>query len=359
MSAPASSMRSRSTRTRPPSVPGRPRPRRLLPLQAAAGGRRPAQPGEPDDFRLRPAVGHCCARFGARAALVTKSPQTGLYLFCITGGLLGPAIKHSGFDVIILTGRSEKPGLHRDRRRPRQAARRHPPLGPRHALRAGVHPRRAGPRPAGDHLHRPGRREAGSVRLSAQRAPGAGPRRRRRRHGLQERQGPGRAGRSEAAPVGDQPAFKAAVKKVNAELRSHPFTSGPLKMYGSVSTVAVTLNSGIMPADNWQRSRGQSAGRGPPGRDPARASPGQGRALRRPLPQSLLQGDGGARGPLCRRDDRGARVRDGLRAGQLVRHLRPGRRDRGRPALRSMSVSTRSRQASPSPSPWSASRRGC
>ena len=45
----------------------------------------------------------------ARAALVTKSPQTGLYLFCITGGRLGPAIKHSGFDVIVLSGRSEQP----------------------------------------------------------------------------------------------------------------------------------------------------------------------------------------------------------------------------------------------------------
>ena len=40
---------------------------------------------------------------------MTKSPQTGLYLFCITGGKLGPAIKRSGFDVIVLTGRAEEP----------------------------------------------------------------------------------------------------------------------------------------------------------------------------------------------------------------------------------------------------------
>jgi len=57
-----------------------------------------------------------------------------------------------------------------------------------------------------------------------------------------------------AAPLADPQGFKAAVRAVNEELRTHPFTSGPLKMFGSMSTVAVTLNSGIMPADNWQRA---------------------------------------------------------------------------------------------------------
>ena len=66
----------------------------------------------------------------------------------------------------------------------------------------------------------------------------------------------------EAAPVGDSDAFRAAVKKITKELRAHPFTSGPLKLHGSVSTVAVTLNSGIMPADNWQRSTAREDGAG-------------------------------------------------------------------------------------------------
>jgi aldehyde:ferredoxin oxidoreductase len=59
---------------------------------------------------------------------------------------------------------------------------------------------------------------------------------------------------AEAAPVADRDAFRQAVKKAGVELRDNPFTSGPLKLHGSVSTVAVTLHSGIMPAENWRRS---------------------------------------------------------------------------------------------------------
>ena len=44
------------------------------------------------------------------------------------------------------------------------------------------------------------------------------------------------------------------MREINEQLRANPFTSGPLKMHGSMSTVAVTLNSGMMPADNWQRA---------------------------------------------------------------------------------------------------------
>ena len=65
-----------------------------------------------------------------------------------------------------------------------------------------------------------------------------------------------------SAPLADEAAFKSAVRKANEELRTNPFTSGPLKLYGSVSTVAVTLNSGIMPADNWQRSAPMEEGAG-------------------------------------------------------------------------------------------------
>ena len=40
---------------------------------------------------------------------MTKSPLTGLYLFCITGGKLGPALRRCGYDVIVLTGRAQEP----------------------------------------------------------------------------------------------------------------------------------------------------------------------------------------------------------------------------------------------------------
>jgi aldehyde:ferredoxin oxidoreductase len=224
-------------------------------------GADPLGPENPLIFTSGPLSG-TAAPGSARAALVTKSPQTGLYLFCITGGELGPAIKRSGFDVIILTGRSEKPvyvevtggrvklhdaahlwGL--DTLSAQEYIRDELARGPLAITCIG---------PAGENL------VPYACLLNERRALGRG--------GAGAVMGSKnvkalvvRAG-AEAAPVGDQPAFKAAVKKASAELRSHPFTSGPLKMYGSVSTVAVTLNSGIMPADNWQRSadKAQAAG---------------------------------------------------------------------------------------------------
>jgi len=45
----------------------------------------------------------------ARCTLTTKSPLTGIYLYSVAGGDFGPAIKRSGFDAIIVGGRTEKP----------------------------------------------------------------------------------------------------------------------------------------------------------------------------------------------------------------------------------------------------------
>lgn len=44
-----------------------------------------------------------------RACVVTKSPQTGLYLDSFFGGRFGPEIKYAGYDGIIITGRAEEP----------------------------------------------------------------------------------------------------------------------------------------------------------------------------------------------------------------------------------------------------------
>jgi aldehyde:ferredoxin oxidoreductase len=224
-------------------------------------GADPLGPDNPLIFTSGPLSG-TTAPGSARAALVTKSPQTGLYLFCITGGELGPAIKRSGFDVIVLAGRSEKPvyvEIVGGRAKLRDAAH----LWGLDTLSAQEYIRAELPRgplaitcigPAGENL------VPYACLLNERRALGRG--------GAGAVMGSKnvkalvvRAG-AEIAPLGDPPAFKAAVKKVTAELRSHPFTSGPLKTYGSVSTVAVTLNSGIMPADNWQRSadKEQAAG---------------------------------------------------------------------------------------------------
>ncbi len=198
----------------------------------------------------------------ARAALATKSPQTGLYLFCITGGDLGPVIKRSGFDVIVLTGRSDEPVYVEITG---GKAKLHPAghLWGLDTLSAQEYIRDELPRgqvaitcigPGGENL------VPYACLLNERRALGRG--------GAGAVMGSKnvkamvvRAG-AEAAPVGDPDGFKAAVKKIVKELREHPFTSGPLKLHGSVSTVAVTLNSGIMPADNWQRSAPVDKGRG-------------------------------------------------------------------------------------------------
>jgi aldehyde:ferredoxin oxidoreductase len=216
-------------------------------------GTDPLAPENPMIFAAGPLSG-TQAPGGARAAVVTKSPQTGLYLFCITGGLLGPAIKHSGYDVIVLTGRSENPvyieiadgtaKLHKadhlwglDTQATQEFIRKELRAGELAVTCIG---------PAGEHMvpyacllnerRALGRGGAGAVMGS------------KNLKALVVRKG------ENAAPVADPEAFKAAVREVNEQLRTHPFTSGPLKMFGSMSTVAVTLNSGIMPADNWQRA---------------------------------------------------------------------------------------------------------
>jgi aldehyde:ferredoxin oxidoreductase len=221
---------------------------RLLPA-----GADPLGPANPMIFTSGPLSG-TQAPGGARAAVVTKSPQTGLYLFCITGGLLGPAIKHSGFDVIILTGQSDDPVYVEV-------------TGGTAKLHPAAHLWGLDTQAAQEFI----REELGASEVAVTCIGPAGEHMVPYACLLNERRALGRGGAGavmgsknvkalvirrgeKAAPVADPEGFKAAVRKVNEELRAHPFTSGPLKMHGSMSTVAVTLNSGIMPADNWQRA---------------------------------------------------------------------------------------------------------
>ena len=44
-----------------------------------------------------------------RFSLVTKSPLTGFILYSNTGGSIGPALKSTGFDGLIIKGKSESP----------------------------------------------------------------------------------------------------------------------------------------------------------------------------------------------------------------------------------------------------------
>jgi len=216
-------------------------------------GTDPLAPENPLIFAQGPLSG-TAAPGSARAAVVTKSPLTGLYLFCITGGKLGPAMRRCGYDVIVLTGRAQEPvyvevangtakirsaahlwGL--DTLATQEYIREELPGGKLAISCIGPGGERQVPYACLLNERRAlGRGGAGAVMGS------------KNVKALVVREG------AEAAPVADRDAFRAAVKKAGTDLRDNPFTSGPLKLHGSVSTVAVTLHSGIMPAENWRRS---------------------------------------------------------------------------------------------------------
>lgn len=44
-----------------------------------------------------------------RYIVLTKSPQTGLYLMSISGGNFGTSLRRSGYDIVVIEGESEKP----------------------------------------------------------------------------------------------------------------------------------------------------------------------------------------------------------------------------------------------------------
>jgi aldehyde:ferredoxin oxidoreductase len=217
-----------------------------------APGTDPLGPGNPLIFAAGPLSGTSCPG-SARAAVVTKSPQSGLYTFAITGGDLGPALKRSGYDVIVLTGKAEKPV--------------YVEVGPGGAkLREASHlwgldtqltqevikKERRGADLAITCIGQGGERLVPyACLINERRALGRG--------------GPGAVMGSKnvkalavrkdgpAPPLADPAAFREAARNATDQCRSNPFTSGPLKAYGTVSTVAVTVKGAIMPADNWQR----------------------------------------------------------------------------------------------------------
>lgn len=216
-------------------------------------GTDPLDPRNPLIFGAGPLAG-TTAPGGARASLVTKSPQTGIYLFSITGGRLGPALKRSGHDLVVLTGRAERPvyvELDGGRARVRDAE--HlwglDTQATQEVLRLELRDDEAAITcigPAGERLvpsanlinerRALGRGGAGAVMGS------------KNVKALVVRWG------DEVPPLADPTAFRAAARTAVRELRAHPFTSGPLKAFGSVSTVAVAAHAGILPADNWRRT---------------------------------------------------------------------------------------------------------
>jgi len=69
-------------------------------------------PLSPDNrlvFSTGPLTGSIVPTSG-RFSLVTKSPLTGLILYSSTGGSVGPALKSTGYDALIVSGRLDEPG---------------------------------------------------------------------------------------------------------------------------------------------------------------------------------------------------------------------------------------------------------
>lgn len=215
-------------------------------------GTDPLSPENPLIFAGSPMSGTSCPG-SARGAAVTKSPQSGIYTFAITGGELGPALKRSGYDVIILTGKAEKPV--------------YVEVGPDGAkLHDAAHLWGLDTQVTQELIKAERRGEAVAITCIGQ----GGERLVPYACLINERRALGRGGPGAVmgsknvkalvikkggppAPLGDAAAFREAARNATAQCRANPFTSGPLKSFGTVSTVAVTVNGAIMPADNWQR----------------------------------------------------------------------------------------------------------
>ena len=138
-----------------------------------------------------------------RYAVYFASPLTNGYCECYSGGNLTPQFARTGYKVVIVEGKADGPVYLEISEEGVRVPRRRRPLGPRR-LRGRRRDRRAHRAQEGAGLrHRPGRREAGALRLRQQQqvAP-ARPRRPRRRVRQQEPQGHRLARRRPKVEVG-------------------------------------------------------------------------------------------------------------------------------------------------------------
>ena len=185
-----------------------------------------------------------------RYALHTKSPQTGLYSFSISGGRFGSLMKKTGFDVVIITGKSAKPTYlliddegsvefkeadhlwGKDTELTQETI--HSEISPNVGITCIG--------PAGENL------VPYACLLNERRALGRG--------------GAGAVMGSKnlkavvvrgnkKAPFADSKMLKESIRKGMAELKQNPMTSKVLKMYGSASMLNNLKDNGVLPDKNW------------------------------------------------------------------------------------------------------------
>ncbi|MEE9616700.1 MAG: aldehyde ferredoxin oxidoreductase family protein [Anaerolineae bacterium] len=211
-------------------------------------------PLSPDNkliFTTGPLVG-TLAPSSARFCLHTKSPLTGIYLYSICSGFLGPELKSAGYDVLIVEGQADRPiylSIVGSKVEFVDAA--HlwgmDAIGVQEVVGEELH--RYGEAwvaaigPAGENLSRmacvlselraAGRGGAGAVmgskRLKALAVIG--------RRGVQ---------------VHDLPGFMQLVRGAWQRIDETPFLRQGLSRYGSAISAGLTSEHGVMPVNNWR-----------------------------------------------------------------------------------------------------------
>jgi aldehyde:ferredoxin oxidoreductase len=193
-----------------------------------------------------------------RFLLHTKSPLTQGYLFSISGGNLGAVFKSTGYDAVIIRGKSKDPvylsidgdnisfkeashlwGLNTENT---QELIRSEVRDPKLAITC------IGPAGENGVLY--------SCLINERRALGRG--------------GAGAVMGSKnlkaivfrgdtSTPIFDSVAYSHALKTAFKELRENPMTSKVIPTFGSVGTLALLKESGTLPANNWQTASGEEA----------------------------------------------------------------------------------------------------
>jgi aldehyde:ferredoxin oxidoreductase len=185
-----------------------------------------------------------------RYVLQTKSPQTGLYSFSVSGGRFGRVLKRTGFDQVFITGKSPQPTylLIDDEGRVEFKAADHlwgqDTEKTQEAIRSEVSPDTGisciGP--AGENMvpyaclinerRALGRGGAGAVM------------------GSKNLKAVAVRGRLKT-PLAEAGRLKETIKKGIDELGQNPMTSKVLKLYGSASMLRTLMDNGVLPEKNW------------------------------------------------------------------------------------------------------------
>ena len=203
-------------------------------------------------FSIGPLVGTGVAGSN-RYVLHTKSPQTGLYLFSVSGGHFGREMKGTGFDVILIKGKSKEPiylSIDEDQVHFKDAS---------HLWGMDTEKTQ-------EFIRSELRRADVGITCIGQAGENLVP----YACLINERRALGRGGAGavmgsknlkalvvrgkKKTPVADQKELKVALRRGLGELKGNPMTSQVLKKYGSASTLATLMGVGVLPERNWSQS---------------------------------------------------------------------------------------------------------